>query len=157
EGPFALWDHIHRVEPDGPDACVVEDTIEYALPFGLVGDAMSGTVARRLARTFNYRHEILRGDMAAHETCKPHPAARILISGWHGLVGGALVPFLTTGGHGVARVVRSGAAPDAVSWDTPDSIKPEHLEGFDAVIHLAGENIASGRWNEVKKRAIRES
>jgi uncharacterized protein (TIGR01777 family) len=31
------------------------------------------------------------------------------------------------------------------------------LEGFDVVVHLAGENIASGRWTGEKKRAIRES
>jgi len=30
-------------------------------------------------------------------------------------------------------------------------------EGFDAVIHLAGESIASDRWTEAKKRAIRDS
>ncbi|HKG78906.1 MAG TPA: TIGR01777 family oxidoreductase, partial [Pyrinomonadaceae bacterium] len=36
-------------------------------------------------------------------------------------------------------------------------IDAEQLEGFDMVVHLAGENIASGRWNSEKKRAIRES
>jgi uncharacterized protein (TIGR01777 family) len=158
EGPFALWDHTHRIEPDGPDACFVEDTVEYALPLGPIGGVMAGAVGKRLALTFNYRHEVLRDDMAAHQTCKPHPAARVLVSGSHGLVGTALVPFLTTGGHGVTRLVRGGAAaPDAVKWDTEESINPENLEGFDAVIHLAGENIASGRWNEAKKAAIRDS
>jgi uncharacterized protein (TIGR01777 family) len=33
----------------------------------------------------------------------------------------------------------------------------QHLEGLDVVVHLAGENIASGRWTSEKKRAIRES
>jgi uncharacterized protein (TIGR01777 family) len=158
EGPFALWDHVHRIEADGPDACYVEDTVEYALPLGPLGGVMSGTVARRLEKTFTYRHEVLRGDMAAHQTCKSNPAARVLVSGSHGLVGSALVPFLTTGGHGVTRLVRTGtAAADAVTWDARDSISPEKLEGFDAVIHLAGENIASGRWTEARKTAIRES
>lgn len=34
-GLLARWEHTHRVEPDGPDACFLEDDITYALPFGL--------------------------------------------------------------------------------------------------------------------------
>jgi uncharacterized protein (TIGR01777 family) len=158
EGPFALWDHVHRLEPDGSDACFVEDTVEYALPLGPLGAALAGTVARRLEQTFTYRHEVLRGDMAAHQTCRERPAARVLVSGSHGLVGSVLIPFLTTGGHGVTRLVRGGAAAaDTVNWDAEYSVKPESLEDFDAVIHLAGENIASGRWSKAKKAAIRDS
>jgi uncharacterized protein (TIGR01777 family) len=43
-------------------------------------------------------------------------------------------------------------------WD-PDSgaIRRDRLEGCDAVIHLAGENIASGRWTESRKKRILES
>ena len=37
------------------------------------------------------------------------------------------------------------------------SIAPLRIEGFEAVYHLAGESIASGRWNDEKKRKIRES
>lgn len=85
---------------------------------------------------------------------------KILISGSHGLIGSALIKLLTTEGHEVVRLVRHQptlGSPE-VEWH-PDKglINSEHLEGLDAVVHLAGESIASGRWTTEKKRAILES
>ena len=84
---------------------------------------------------------------------------RILISGSHGLVGEALIKALETGGHEIYRLVRH--APNSeheIEW-SPDrySIAISRIEGFDAVYHLAGESIASGRWDDEKKKKIRES
>ena len=84
---------------------------------------------------------------------------RILVSGSHGLVGTALIKALSADGHDIYRLVRH--APNSerqIEW-SPDrySIAISRIEGFDAVYHLAGESIASGRWNEEKKRKIRES
>jgi uncharacterized protein len=85
---------------------------------------------------------------------------KILISGSHGLIGSALIKLLTTDGHEVVRLVRHQRAAGApeVEWH-PDKglIHSEQLEGLDAVVHLAGESIASGRWTGEKKRAILES
>ena len=83
---------------------------------------------------------------------------KILVTGASGLVGSALVPFLEAGGHEVARLGRSAPADGDVRWD-PDAgvLDAGALEGFDGVVHLAGENIASGRWTEARKRRIRES
>lgn len=83
---------------------------------------------------------------------------KILVTGASGLVGSALVPLLRVDGHEVARLVRSAPGAGDVQWD-PDAetLGAEALEGFDSVVHLAGENIASGRWNAEKKRRIRES
>src|SRR5437867_7647153 len=84
---------------------------------------------------------------------------KILISGSSGLVGRALVPHLTDGGHKVVRLVRTRPAPGeaAVFWDPhAGTLDPAALEGFDAVIHLSGENIAA-RWTEAKKARIRDS
>ena len=83
---------------------------------------------------------------------------RILVTGATGLVGSALIPLLAGGGHEVARLVRSAPGPGDIQWD-PDAgvLEAAALEGFDGVIHLAGENIASGRWNAAKKRRIKES
>lgn len=89
-----------------------------------------------------------------------HQKKKILISGSHGLVGSALIKLLTTEGHQVVRLVRHGGAAGSseVAWDPKKgTIESEHLEGLDAVVHLAGENIASGRWTSEKKRAILES
>lgn len=85
---------------------------------------------------------------------------KILVSGSSGLVGSALLPFLSGHGHTLGRLVRSEAAlgEDGVLWD-PDSnrIDEAGLEGADAVIHLAGRNIAAGRWTAKQKRLIRDS
>ncbi len=82
----------------------------------------------------------------------------ILISGASGLVGSALQPALTGSGHTVARLSRDGEGPDRLPWDPSTGVRdPRAMEGFDAVVHLAGENIAQGRWTRAKKRRIRDS
>jgi uncharacterized protein (TIGR01777 family) len=85
---------------------------------------------------------------------------KILISGASGLVGAKLVPALTSQGHQVVRLVRDKAKAhgDAAFWDPKGGfIDPAALSGAEAAINLAGESIASGRWNADRKRAIRES
>jgi uncharacterized protein (TIGR01777 family) len=59
----------------------------------------------------------------------------------------------------VIRMVRKAQArPDEIRWDPAAGVTDtEALEGLDAVVHLAGESIASGRWTAEKKRRIRES
>lgn len=83
----------------------------------------------------------------------------ILISGSSGLVGSALLFQLSAKGHAVKTLVRRVPQhPSEIRWNPPQSgPTPEQLEGIDAVIHLAGESIASGRWTPAKKKAILES
>ena len=84
---------------------------------------------------------------------------KILVSGSHGLVGKALISSLMSDGQEIVRLVRnkpSGAGE--VEWHPNEGkIEASNLEGIDAVVHLAGESIASGRWSEEKKREIRDS
>jgi hypothetical protein len=83
---------------------------------------------------------------------------QIAVSGSSGLIGSALLPILTTGGHRVTRLVRKGAAGDDVAWDVARGVQdPSRLEGVEAVVHLAGENIAAGRWSASRKEEIRRS
>jgi uncharacterized protein len=85
---------------------------------------------------------------------------KILVSGSHGLVGTALIKSLTADGHEVVRLVRHKLefGANEIEWHpNHDRIDASRLEGLDAVVHLAGESIASGRWTEEKKRAIRDS
>ena len=84
---------------------------------------------------------------------------RLLISGASGLVGGALVPHLRARGHDVVRLVRRAPrGPDEAEWN-PDAgtLDPAHLEGVDAVVNLAGENIADKRWTAARKAALKNS
>jgi uncharacterized protein len=58
-GPFAYWKHTHTFEADGPGACVLEDKVEYALPFGFVGRLLAGRfVRRKLEQMFKHRHAV---------------------------------------------------------------------------------------------------
>jgi uncharacterized protein (TIGR01777 family) len=87
---------------------------------------------------------------------------RILLTGAGGLVGRTLTAGLARTGHEVVPLVRrrsGGSRPRGGPWWDPaaEELDRAGLEGFDGVIHLAGENIAAGRWNADRKKRIRES
>ncbi|MEQ9406813.1 MAG: TIGR01777 family oxidoreductase [Fuerstiella sp.] len=84
----------------------------------------------------------------------------VAISGATGLVGSALTRLLQQEGKSVLAISRrdGGAYRDSIRWDPESGLtNPGRLETVDAVVHLAGENIAAGRWNEALKRRIRNS
>ena len=84
----------------------------------------------------------------------------IAISGASGLVGSALNARLSLRGTRVLNVSRnlSGKPTDHVIWSPGGGIiEPARLEGVDAFVHLAGENIATGRWTGTKRARIRNS
>lgn len=84
---------------------------------------------------------------------------KVLVSGGTGLIGTALVRSLEQEKHSVTLLARTEAvqAP-RILWD-PESgkVSPPLLEGFDAVVHLAGESIANHRWTPSVKERILES
>lgn len=85
---------------------------------------------------------------------------RVAVSGSTGFLGTPLIPLLAAAGHQVIRLIRRPQtfAEPAILW-SPESghwdVTP--LQGIEAVIHLAGENIAGGRWTHARKHRIRES
>jgi uncharacterized protein len=88
---------------------------------------------------------------------------RVTLTGATGLIGRAMVARLLAEGADVTVLSRdperAARALDvaAARWDPPSERAPaEALRGRDAVVHLAGENVAQ-RWSETAKRAIRES
>ncbi|MGK5594934.1 MAG: TIGR01777 family oxidoreductase [Parachlamydiaceae bacterium] len=83
---------------------------------------------------------------------------KILIGGATGFIGSALVPFLRKHGHEVIILTRKKEKSDGIFWDPNQfQLDGNELEGFDAVINLAGENIAAGRWTVERKRKILDS
>jgi uncharacterized protein (TIGR01777 family) len=89
---------------------------------------------------------------------------KILVSGATGFIGSALCASLENDGHGVLRLSRGEPKrkgdPSFVQWQ-PDSgrfdiAQLEKLDGIEAAIHLAGENVI-GRWSEERKHRIRDS
>jgi uncharacterized protein (TIGR01777 family) len=82
----------------------------------------------------------------------------VVVTGSSGLIGTALRPALQKAGHRMVPMVRSQGTAGAVHWD-PDrgAIDVGGLEGIGAVVHLAGEGIASRRWSDAQKAKIKES
>ena len=84
---------------------------------------------------------------------------KIAVSGASGLVGGALVRELEASGHDCARLVRRAPRnPDELEWRPERGLaEPAAVRGFDALVHLAGESVAGGRWTAARRRRIRAS
>ncbi len=82
-----------------------------------------------------------------------------MLSGASGLLGQGLLRLLPTRGHTLLRLVREKPRGDTeIAWDPArGELEPTLLEGVDAVVHLAGANIAERRWSEARKRVLRES
>ena len=159
-GPMGSWEHRHEFEPRGEGACLIRDRIRYAPPLGAAAAALAGsTIEAEMKRLFRFRNQRLVRDLARH-AAYDGPRLRVAITGASGFVGSALRHFLTTGGHEVLPIVRR--RPDRergeIHWDPMErKVEGRRLEGVDALVHLAGENLSRGRWNPARKRAIWKS
>jgi hypothetical protein len=83
----------------------------------------------------------------------------VALTGASGLIGGALRAALAQAGYSVISLVRrTPSGPDEAEWSPERGvIQPQRLEGIVALVHLAGENIAAGRWSRRRMDAIRGS
>ncbi len=158
-GPFKQWEHTHRFQPLSADACELIDHVEYRVKGGSVGALLGGSLVRaKLQQMFAYRHETTAADLAAHARFAETSAMHVLITGATGMVGSALAPLLTTGGHQVTKLVRKSPQAGEALWEpSKGTIDQAALDTCNAVVHLAGDNIAEGRWNAAKKARILES
>ncbi len=168
-GPFAHWVHTHTVRPITDTTSELTDHIEYRLPMGPLGALVMGKkIERDLRRMFAFRHERTRLDTLRHECFAHLPRLKIGITGSTGLIGRNLCAYLMNAGHAVVRLVRPGRANLAHDPGLPTEVreidlsKPSPtlaaaLTDLDAVIHLAGEPIAAGRWTPARLQAITDS
>ncbi len=157
KGPFSYWNHQHIIHSDG----TLEDTIDYELPFSPLSDILTKAFTEaKLKRLFKYRHAITASDLQTQSNYKGKPM-KILITGATGLVGKQLAAYLSTAGHSIYKLVRKkNLSAKEIYWN-PDAgeIDTAALDsaGLDAVIHLAGENIAAKRWTSKQKSIITAS
>jgi hypothetical protein len=85
---------------------------------------------------------------------------KVVIAGASGLVGGALLAPLRDAGHDVRRLVRgrSARAQDEIAWNpAAGGMDMDPLDGVDAFINLAGENIGAHRWTASRRQQILQS
>lgn len=182
-GLFSSWTHTHLFEPFGSSSCQLQDHIEYSLPGGPLGGLIArNLVNKKLQKIFDYRHRITEQDLHNHHSIinktirrkDDKPSMTIAITGSSGFIGSSLIPFLTTGGHKVIRLLRRRPNPDestasvqSIQWNpsssSSDSIGAPSSKTDDnnrtiinAVVNLAGENVF-GRWTKEKKKRILES
>jgi uncharacterized protein len=146
-------------EPD------INERIEYILPLGKIGTLVAQKmVTKKLEEMFQYRHRIVKQDNDIHCIInKNNNPLTIAITGSTGFIGSSLVPFLTTGGHKIIRLLRRTSKinrniiGEFAYWE-PNQSSSKLFSGRDinAVVNLAGENI-EGKWTPAKKKRIRNS
>ena len=139
------WRHEHRFTDLGA-ATGVLDRVDTPVPESL------------LLPTFRYRTRQLADELAARQRARNLGERRltVAVTGSTGTVGAALTALLATAGHQVIRLVRHDpSAADERRW-LPESPANDLLDGVDAVVHLAGANIA-GRFTEGHREAVRDS
>ena len=156
-GPYRVMMHRHFFRATGMAACEMTDRVQCE-PGGL-----SALLGRRwlrgtVERSLQFYHERVRRDLDRH-AAGPTETLRVLVTGSSGLIGVALTAFLESGGHEVVRLVRRPPeSRDEIAWDpAAGKIDADALEGFDAAIHLSGENVGGGRWTVARRQRIRES
>jgi uncharacterized protein (TIGR01777 family) len=92
---------------------------------------------------------------SSHPTIGSMIPHRILLSGASGFVGGAIKQRLEGLGCEVVPLTRQPMTTPHVWWKPEKgALDAEHVAGFDAVVHLAGANIAHGRWTAARKQEI---
>ncbi len=148
KGPFGTWRHRHLFSATGESTCEIEDRIEYELPLEPLGALATGRYFReRIERGVAYRHRVVKRDLALHQKIGLSSGQRVGITGASGLVGSELTHVLTTGGH------QTTSLPRPLSG----GLTASSLEGLQAVVHLAGEPIAAGKWTPERRERIHDS
>jgi uncharacterized protein len=175
-GVFTSWKHTHLFRPFGLSSCILKDHIEYSLPGGALSRMItSRLINKKLNQMFDYRHRLTREDLRVHAAVNKirgnDRPMTIAITGSSGFIGSSLIPFLTTGGHRIVRLMRRPTSPNddnncnlknvkSIQWNPSstyaDLSSLNDNKNIDAVVNLAGENIF-GRWTKEKKKRIFDS
>ncbi len=152
EGPFKSWRHDHTFEQRDDGSCGLVDSIEYSLPLGGLGESY---VSTQLEKSFSYRHWVTRRDFELKNALPDFQELKIAIVGGSGFLGTKLKALLSAQGHSVSVMTRRKRSESDIRWDpVAGEVEISKLEGLDAIIHLAGENLTSGRWSAARKKRL---
>lgn len=158
KGPFRYLTHEIEVKSNGIEACELVEKIEFNLscPWFFLEFRIK-RYKQRLKRFFSYKHDVLIKDLAFFQKLGVQKRKKILVSGSSGLIGSNLSDLLRCAGHDVWVLVRSKEdlkKKKSILFDRlTGEIEREKLEGFDAVVHLGGQNINT-RWTRKKKEEL---
>lgn len=149
EGPFKAWRHEHIFAPLTSTTCRLTDRISYEGPVWNAGDFV---VRAKLDRMFRHRHTttMLDAPLLASTTKR----LRVGVTGARGLIGTEVRALLGVLGHEVVPFIRGQG--EGIAWNTRTGEVSDNANGLDAVVHLAGENIAEGRLTEEKRARLKE-
>ena len=161
QGPFAKWAHLHQFLPETDSSSLLVDHIDYKPPFGVIGQFVAGSfISKTLDRLFSFRHTRTQNDLKRYHPYARQAPLKIAITGASGMIGTALTTFLSCAGNQVQALVRRRPRLESseIYWDPyRKELDKTSIESVDVVIHLAGENIAAGRWTPRRKEEIRRS
>jgi uncharacterized protein (TIGR01777 family) len=161
-GPMAYYEQVHKFVPETDSTSFLDDIVTFELP---AADFAPNFVARNeFERLFRYRHQIVADDLQFANQNKGSKPMNIAVTGSTGFIGSALVPFLTTQGNSVRRLVRAqsqgkaNGVGETMIWNPSEGVlDAAALEGCDALVHLAGDNVGNERWSAEKKTRMRQS
>ena len=125
----------------------------------LLNFLINRNLKERISRILTYKHDMIDHDIGMIRKYPFKKPLKVLISGSHGLIGKNLGYFLEFAGHDVWYLSRIGSKEEkTIVWDPKTGeCDSRSFEGFDVVVHLAGENIANGRWTKRKKERVLKS
>jgi len=160
EGVFNEYHYKTMITPQGDHTSEIIDQFEFKLPFpSLLSPLVNQYLKKRIGKFLSYKHQLIDHDIGMMKKYPFQKPYKILISGSHGLIGKNITHFLEFMGHDVYHLNRTHSDKEKeVVWD-PESGKCNlfEFEGFDVVIHLAGENIGKGHWTKKKKEKVLKS
>ena len=131
-GPYRRWEHRHTFTAVA-GGTLVEDSVEYELPLGLLGELGGGRLVQaELEQVFSHR---ARAMQRMFEPARSNPAPHTFaVAGGTGFVGGAIARELYGRGHEVVVLSHRG---EAARGGLPDSIQIRDADVTDTDADLA--------------------